>query len=180
MSHTQALYPWADRVQHLFPDLLPHHGRTLAWYSFGAAVARTCGLTQVVAYLAGFLALMIVVQRRVIPSVLHHVVRSGSRELLPLAVLAIALCIAFGAAELLGVARELLQRKPVQRQIAIHRVDHPIAPAISFGPRQFHSYRVVAQAAQGIAARRSRSDRAAHGDDFGQGRLPRSCRVPAF
>lgn len=57
MSHTQPLYQWAQRVQQLFPDLKPHHRRTLAWYSFGVALARTCGLTQVTAYLAGLLAL---------------------------------------------------------------------------------------------------------------------------
>jgi hypothetical protein len=57
MPPAQALYQWADRVQQLFPDLKPHHSRTLAWYSFGMALARNCGLTQVVAYLAGFLSL---------------------------------------------------------------------------------------------------------------------------
>jgi hypothetical protein len=57
MSHTQALYQWTDRVPQLFPDLRPHHSRALAWYSFGSALARTCGLTQVLAHLAGFLAL---------------------------------------------------------------------------------------------------------------------------
>ena len=57
MPHTQALSQWADRVQQLFPDLKPHHRRALAWYSFASALARTCGLTQVVAHLAGFLAL---------------------------------------------------------------------------------------------------------------------------
>jgi hypothetical protein len=57
MPHTQALYHWIDRVQQLFPDLKPHHRRTLALYSFGIALARHCGLTQVVTYLAGFLAL---------------------------------------------------------------------------------------------------------------------------
>lgn len=57
MSHTQALYQWTDRVQQLFPDLKPHHSRTLAWYSFGIALVRTCGFTQVVTSLAGFLTL---------------------------------------------------------------------------------------------------------------------------
>src|SRR5262245_24454576 len=57
MSHTQALYQWTDRVQQLFPDLRPHHCRSLAWYSFGLVLAHTCGLTRVVACLAGVLAL---------------------------------------------------------------------------------------------------------------------------
>jgi hypothetical protein len=56
MPPAQALYQWTDRVQQLFPDLKPHHARSLAWYSFGIALARTCGLSQVVAYLAGFMA----------------------------------------------------------------------------------------------------------------------------
>lgn len=47
---------------------------------------------------AGFVALMLVVGRRVIPWTLHWVVHSGSRELFRLAVLAIALGVAFGAA----------------------------------------------------------------------------------
>jgi Transposase DDE domain len=56
MPHPDALYHWRARVQGLFPALAPHHARDLADYSFGAALARTCGLTQVVAYLAGYLA----------------------------------------------------------------------------------------------------------------------------
>jgi len=46
----------------------------------------------------GFVALMLIVGRRVIPWALHWVVHSGSRELFRLAVLAIALGVAFGAA----------------------------------------------------------------------------------
>jgi len=46
----------------------------------------------------GFVALMLVVGRRVIPWALHWVVHTGSRELFRLAVLAIALGVAFGAA----------------------------------------------------------------------------------
>jgi len=47
---------------------------------------------------AGFVALMLIVGRRVIPWALHWVVHTGSRELFRLAVLAIALGVAFGAA----------------------------------------------------------------------------------
>jgi hypothetical protein len=57
MPPTPALYQWTQRVQQLFPELPPHHSRTLAWYSFGAALAHACGLTQVLAYLAGYLNL---------------------------------------------------------------------------------------------------------------------------
>lgn len=56
MSHAQTLYQWTDRVQQLFPQLLPHHARNLAQYSFGIVLARTCGLTQVACYLATLLS----------------------------------------------------------------------------------------------------------------------------
>src|ERR1700754_1302568 len=54
-----------------------------------------------------FVALMLVVGKRFIPWLLKFVAHSGSRELFRLAVLAIALGIAFGAAHLFGVSFEL-------------------------------------------------------------------------
>ena len=51
-----------------------------------------------------FLALMLVVGRRVIPWILHYVAHTGSRELFRLAVLAIALGVAYGASELFDVS----------------------------------------------------------------------------
>ncbi len=51
-----------------------------------------------------FLAIMLIVGRRVIPWILHYVAHTGSRELFRLSVLAIALGTAFGAAELFGVS----------------------------------------------------------------------------
>ena len=51
-----------------------------------------------------FLALVLIVGRRVVPWVLEHVARIGSRELFTLSVLATALGIAFGSAELFGVS----------------------------------------------------------------------------
>lgn len=53
---------------------------------------------------AGFVALMLIVGRRVIPFLLHWVVHTGSRELFRLAVLAIALGVAFGAAFVFDVS----------------------------------------------------------------------------
>ena len=53
---------------------------------------------------AGFLALMLIFGRRIIPALLHWVVHTGSRELFRLAVLAIALGVAFGAAFLFDVS----------------------------------------------------------------------------
>jgi len=68
----------------------------------GAAFAKVLGLT--ILKVAGFVAFMLVVGKRVIPWVLHWVVHTGSRELFRLAVLAIALGVAFGAAMLFGVS----------------------------------------------------------------------------
>jgi CPA2 family monovalent cation:H+ antiporter-2 len=51
-----------------------------------------------------FVALMLVVGRRVIPWILHYVAHTGSRELFRLSVLAIALGVAFGSATLFGVS----------------------------------------------------------------------------
>jgi CPA2 family monovalent cation:H+ antiporter-2 len=64
------------------------------------------GLTLLwtVAKVAAFVAFMLVVGRRFIPWLLHAVAHGGSRELFRLAVLAIALGVAFGAAMLFGVS----------------------------------------------------------------------------
>ena len=53
---------------------------------------------------SAFIGLMLVVGRRVIPSILHWAAHTGSRELFRLAVLAIALGVAFGAASLFDVS----------------------------------------------------------------------------
>jgi CPA2 family monovalent cation:H+ antiporter-2 len=53
---------------------------------------------------AAFVVAMLLIGRRVIPWLLHYVAHTGSRELFRLAVLAIALGVAFGAAELFGVS----------------------------------------------------------------------------
>lgn len=54
--------------------------------------------------LGGFVAFMLIVGRRLIPWVLHYTAHTGSRELFRLAVLSVALGVAFGAAELFGVS----------------------------------------------------------------------------
>ncbi len=61
-------------------------------------------LTIIGVKLIAFLTLMLVVGRKLIPWLLHHVAHSGSRELFRLSVLAIALGIAFGASSLFGVS----------------------------------------------------------------------------
>lgn len=53
---------------------------------------------------AGFIVLMMVAGRRLIPALLHYVAHTGSRELFRLAVLALSLGTAFGAAKVFGVS----------------------------------------------------------------------------
>lgn len=62
----------------------------------------TVGLT--LAKVTAFVVLMLVVGRRIIPWILHYVAHTGSRELFRLAVLAVALGVAYGAAVLFGVS----------------------------------------------------------------------------
>ncbi|WP_342726800.1 YbaL family putative K(+) efflux transporter [Bradyrhizobium sp. B097] len=72
---------------------------------FGLGLTGVLVLTLV--KIAVFIALMLVVGRRLIPWALHYIAHTGSRELFRLAVLAIALCIAFGATKLFGVSLAL-------------------------------------------------------------------------
>jgi CPA2 family monovalent cation:H+ antiporter-2 len=95
----------------LLPALAPHLGGQAApqvevgWlggFFDSHSVWSTLGLT--VAKLTAYLLLMVVVGQRVIPFILHYVAHSGSRELFRLAVLALALSVAFGSAHLFGVS----------------------------------------------------------------------------
>lgn len=61
-------------------------------------------LMATAAKVGGFVALMLIVGRRVLPWVLERVAGTGSRELFTLFVLACAMGVAFGAAELFGVS----------------------------------------------------------------------------
>jgi CPA2 family monovalent cation:H+ antiporter-2 len=74
----------------------------------GGAGANGAGLIQsaaiVLVKVVGFVAFMFVIARRVLPWVLHWVAHTGSRELFRLAVLAIALGVAFGAAVIFDVS----------------------------------------------------------------------------
>jgi CPA2 family monovalent cation:H+ antiporter-2 len=67
-----------------------------------AELARILAITM--GKVAAFVAIMLIVGRRVIPWILHYIAHTGSRELFRLAVLSIALGIAFGAATLFGVS----------------------------------------------------------------------------
>jgi CPA2 family monovalent cation:H+ antiporter-2 len=71
----------------------------------GAAIAREVGL--MLGKFAIFIAVMLVVGKKLIPGLLHYVAHTGSRELFRLAVLSIALGVAYAAAELFGVSLAL-------------------------------------------------------------------------
>ncbi|MFC6049224.1 cation:proton antiporter, partial [Methylobacterium hispanicum] len=104
----------------LLPALAPSLGGKAEEQSHGAAHALadfvgglvgsgladsiwlTLGLT--LAKVALFVALMLVVGRRFVPWLLDQAARTGSRELFTLCVLALALGLAFGSAELFGVS----------------------------------------------------------------------------
>ncbi|ARS27399.1 YbaL family putative K(+) efflux transporter [Sphingomonas sp. KC8] len=68
----------------------------------GSGLALTLAIT--IGKVGAFIAFMLIVGRRVVPWMLHEVAHTGSRELFRLAVLAIALGVAFGAAVLFGVS----------------------------------------------------------------------------
>ena len=68
----------------------------------GMELTWMIGLT--LAKVGGFIALMLIVGKRVIPAALHWAAHTGSRELFRLAVLAIALGVAFGAAYVFDVS----------------------------------------------------------------------------
>ncbi len=68
----------------------------------GQEIAMAIGFT--VAKVGAFVALMLIVGRRVIPWLLHHMAYTGSRELFRLAVLSIALGVAYASAQLFDVS----------------------------------------------------------------------------
>lgn len=85
-------------------------GETPPLEESAAEVARL-GLGPVLATLlitavkvSAFVALMLVVGRRLIPAALHYVAHTGQRELFRLSVLAIALGVAWGSAKFFGVS----------------------------------------------------------------------------
>ena len=61
-------------------------------------------LALTLAKVAGFIAFMLLIGRRVIPMLLHYVAHTGSRELFRLAVLSVALGVAFAASQLFQVS----------------------------------------------------------------------------
>ena len=93
----------------LLPAIAPLLGGTAEGQPNGASASLDFGqLMTTVAFtigkVAAFVAIMMVVGRRVIPWILHYTAHTGSRELFRLAVLSIALGVAFIAANLFGVS----------------------------------------------------------------------------
>jgi CPA2 family monovalent cation:H+ antiporter-2 len=70
----------------------------------GLRSATWLAIVTTLGKMAAFVALMLVVGARFVPWLLARVERTGSRELFTLAVVALALGVAFGAAELFGVS----------------------------------------------------------------------------
>jgi CPA2 family monovalent cation:H+ antiporter-2 len=96
----------------LFPALASLQGGTNAAPAHGMlATDLGLGLAGVLLVtffkIALFIALMLVVGRRLIPWILHYIAHTGSRELFRLAVLAIALGVAFGSTKLFDVSLAL-------------------------------------------------------------------------
>lgn len=84
--------------------LLPALAGTLGNKTDGGDAGLLWPLLITLGKVAAFVALMIFGGRRVVPWVLERIAASGSRELFTLAVLAIALGIAYGSAVLFGVS----------------------------------------------------------------------------
>ena len=92
-----------DLITVLALVLLPPLASALKGGSIDAGALAT-SLLFTFAKLGAFVALMLIVGRRVIPAILHYTAHTGSRELFRLAVLSVALGVAFLAAELFGVS----------------------------------------------------------------------------
>lgn len=93
-----------------FASLQNGHGAALAASDplaarFGLGLPGVLALTLV--KIGVFMAVMLIVGRRLIPWILHYIAHTGSRELFRLAVLAIALGVAFGSTKLFGVSLAL-------------------------------------------------------------------------
>ncbi len=95
-----------DLVMVLTLVLLPALAGLLGGEGAGAPgladVAATTAIT--IAKVAAFVAIMLIVGKRVVPWVLHYMAHTGSRELFRLSVFVIALGAAYAAAELFGVS----------------------------------------------------------------------------
>lgn len=80
-------------------------GSALEGEASDANIWMTLGITLL--KVAGFIAFMLIIGKRVVPFILQIVARLGSRELFTLAVVAAAVSIAFGAYKVFGVSMAL-------------------------------------------------------------------------
>ena len=94
-----------DLVMVLMLVLLPPLANLLGG-SAGDAAGRDVGVTLAITFakVGAFVALMLIVGRRVFPRILWLVAKTGSRQLFTLCVIAAALGVAYGAAALFGVS----------------------------------------------------------------------------
>ena len=124
----------------LLPALAPLLHATGAPHVPVDFTAIATNLAGTLAKLVGFFLLMWIVGRRVIPLVLHYAAHTGSRELFRLAVLSVALGVAFAAAELFGVsialgaffAGTILSKSPLSRRAAEESLPFRDAFAVLF------------------------------------------------
>jgi len=87
-----------------------------------------------------FVAVMLIVGKKLIPAILHYVAHTGSRELFRLAVLSIALGVAYAAAQLFGISLALgaffagmmLSESPLSQQAATESLPLRDAFAVLF------------------------------------------------
>jgi len=86
----------------LLPPLVGLFGGNAVTVANGEPLWRT--LVETSLEISAFIALMLVVGRRVLPWLLWHVARVGSRELFTLAVITAAISIAYGSAKLFGIS----------------------------------------------------------------------------
>jgi CPA2 family monovalent cation:H+ antiporter-2 len=86
----------------LLPAMFGGRGDEGGFGGGGVGLLQSAGIVAV--KVIGFVAFMLIVARRILPAVLHWTAHTGSRELFRLAVLAIALGVAFGAAVVFDVS----------------------------------------------------------------------------
>ena len=86
----------------LLPPFAAHLGGTAATHDVSSGVWFSLGLT--LGKVALFIALMLLVGTKLFPWLLQLVERTGSRELFTLAVIGLALGVAYGSAKLFGVS----------------------------------------------------------------------------
>jgi CPA2 family monovalent cation:H+ antiporter-2 len=77
---------------------------TIAGAAAQEQTSPVMSVATTIAKVVGFVTVMLLIGRRIIPWALHWVVHTGSRELFRLSVLAIALGVAFGASYIFGVS----------------------------------------------------------------------------